>query len=150
MHEIFCLFLSSNLLVVFLLQSLHNIGMGAYKVFNLSSPLLPSFPTRNQTQTQLHILYYNSSFVLDTNSFSFVIFKRLYHISFKLYIVNISNAQPPGLPEPIEGFTVCPDHPVMFYFSIHTKHIIFSLPGQRPEYLIHQYPILSQLNQLFQ
>ena len=52
--------------------------------------------------------------LLDTDSFSFIIFKRLYHTSSRLNIVNFSIALPPGPPEPIEGLTVCPDPQLRF------------------------------------
>ena len=58
------------------------------------------------------ILYYNNSLLLETDSFSFVIFKGLYqaHTSFKLNIVNVSSVLDPGLlPEPIEQPTVHSD-----------------------------------------
>ena len=67
-----------------------------------------------KTNITVRNLHYNSSFLFDTESFSFIIFKRLYRTSFKLNIVNFSIALPPGPPEPIEGFTVRPDPHLCF------------------------------------
>ena len=52
----------------------------------------------------MHILNYNSSFLLDTDSFSFIIFKRLHHTSFKINISTFSKALPSGPPlNPLRG-----------------------------------------------
>ena len=52
----------------------------------------------------MHIINYNRSFLLDTDSFSFIVFKRLYHASFKLNIVSFSRALPYGpLLNPLRG-----------------------------------------------
>ena len=62
-----------------------------------------------KANTTVHILNYNSSFLLDTNSYSFTTFKGLYHTSFELNIGNFSRALPWSTTEPTEGLTVHPD-----------------------------------------
>ena len=44
----------------------------------------------------MHILKYNSSFLLDTDSSSCIISKTLYHTSFKLNVVNFQRDLPSG------------------------------------------------------
>ena len=61
----------------------------------------------------MHILNYNSSFLLD--NFSFFVSKRLYRTSFKLYIVNIPRALSPGPPvNPVRGPQYPPDSQLHF------------------------------------
>ena len=62
--------------------------------------LLHSWPKKDKKHYVLivPILNQNSSFLLDTDSFSFTILKRLYHTSFKLNNVNFSRALPNGNP----------------------------------------------------
>ena len=47
--------------------------------------------------TTVYILSY-FSFLFDTDSFSFNVFKRLYYTIFKLNVVNLSRALPPLVP----------------------------------------------------
>ena len=69
-----------------------------------SFPLPHSLPKKNKKHIIMHILNYNRSFLLDTDSFSFIVFKRLYHASFKLNIVSFSRALPYGpLLNPLRG-----------------------------------------------
>ena len=62
--------------------------------------LLHSWPKKDKKHYVLivPILNQNSSFLLDTDNFSFTILKRLYHTSFKLNNVNFSRALPNGNP----------------------------------------------------
>ena len=62
-----------------------------------------------------------SSFLLDTDSFSFIISKRLFHTSFKVNIVNFSNGLlcSPSLNSLMES--QCTQTPAAFYFLIHAK-----------------------------
>ena len=63
----------------------------------------------------MHISNYNSSFLLDTDSFSFITFKRLYHTSFKLNIVKIFEGFAPWSPtEPTVGITENPGTQLVF------------------------------------
>ena len=126
---------SSNLLLACLLQSKQNRGVGVYKVFNptvltlLFYRINLCFPldvrrTKNK-QRAAHFFYYNkiryfifyNLYSLDTDSFSFNIFKRLYHTSSKLNIVIFLSSLPPGSHKPIEGLTVHPD-PQLHFLSI--------------------------------
>ena len=79
----------------------------------------------------MHILNYNSSFLLVTDSFSFNIFKRLYHASFKLNVVNVSRALSPWSPtEPTEGFTENPGTQLCFISQFMEKAEFFSVPAK--------------------
>ena len=90
--------------------------MGVYKVFNSTVLTLffteftfTSFLTYEEPKTQIseHILNYSSSFLLDTNSFRFIV---LGHPSSKLNNKNFARALYPGPPtEPVEGVTEQPD-----------------------------------------
>ena len=69
----------------------------------------------NQKHIIVRILNYGIIFLLDTENFSFIIFKGLYHTSFKLNIVNFSRALPPWSPtEPSEGLRMHPDPQLCF------------------------------------
>ena len=52
---------------------------------------------RPKINTTVHILNYNSSFLLDTKSFIFFYFEKLCRTSFKLNAVNSSKALPPSV-----------------------------------------------------
>ena len=87
--------LSCNLLLVCLLQSSHKRDMGVYKVFNSYDLMLLFYSVylcfildlRRKQQTQLWIfqiiiaVFY---YIYQTDNFSFIIPKRLYHTSFQL------------------------------------------------------------------
>ena len=68
------------------------------------------------------------SVLLDTDSFSFIIFKRLYHTSFKLNIVNFSSVLPHGPLEHIEGLTVHRDPQLRFISQFMQNAKFFSFP----------------------
>ena len=83
--------------------------MGIFKVFNSTDLMFCNvylcFPldlrrTKNKHNCVYFILYGN--FLLDTDSFSFIIFKRLY-TSFKVNIVNFSIALPLVPLKPLRG-----------------------------------------------
>ena len=83
----------------------------------------------NQKHIIVRILNYGIIFLLDTENFSFIIFKGLYHTSFKLNIVNFSRALPPWSPtEPTEG-SQCTQTPSCALFPIDAKRRFFFLPG---------------------
>ena len=92
----------------------HMSKTGVYKVFRSTDLTLLFyrvylyFPLdlRRTENIAVHILYYNSSFLFHTESFSFIIFKSLYHTSLKVNIVNFSNAWPLGPPKLIESLTL--------------------------------------------
>ena len=70
-----------------------------------------------------------SSFLLEADSFSFVISKRLFHTRFKLNIVHSSRGLIPGTPlNPLRD-SQCTQTPAAFYLPIHGKRRIFYLPG---------------------
>ena len=76
---------------------------------------------------------YSSSFLLTTDIFHFIIFKRLYHTSFKLNIMNFSWALHPCPPlNPLMAsqctHSASKVHAV-FYYPIHAKRRICFLPG---------------------
>ena len=66
-----------------------------------------------------------SSFLLDADSFSFIISKKLFHTSFKLNIVNSSKDMLPGTPPGPMRESHCILAPAVFYFPIHAKHNSF-------------------------
>ena len=118
------MFSSSNLLLVCLLQSEHKRGLDFYNIFNSSDltllfDLVPVFfifylrKTKKINMT-VHVLNYNSSFSIDTGIF---IFKRLYHTSFKLNIVNLSRALPSGPPLNLLRSSQCAHTPQELFLS---------------------------------
>ena len=74
----------------------------------------------------MHILYYNTAFLSDKDSFNFIIFKRLYYTSFTLNIINFSSALTPGHPQSTEGLKVCPDPQLRFVFQFMQNAEFFS------------------------
>ena len=78
--------------------------MGVHKVFNPTDLMFTEFTfaslvTQEEPKTYNYAYFkFSSSFLLDTNSFILIIFKRLYHTNFKLSIVNFARALPPGPP----------------------------------------------------
>ena len=79
----------------------------------------------------MHILNYNANFLLDANSFSFIIFKRL-HLVIQAKYWNIFKgfATPPPTPppgsilKPLKGSQCAQTHTVL-YKPIHAKHNFF-------------------------
>ena len=118
----------SNFSLVCLLQSQHKTSKGIkysilmiwyyFIAFTFASFLIYEEITTNFT---VHILNYNSSFLLD--NFSFIITKSLHHTSSKLNIVHFPRTLPPGPPlNPLRG-SQCPQTPscVLFPNSCKTQ-----------------------------
>ena len=72
----------------------------------------------------LHILSYNSNFLLNANSFSYIACKRLHHASFKLNIVNFWRAFSFGPLNPLRGLK-CTQTPNCILFSNSCRTQIF-------------------------
>ena len=93
----------------------------------------------------VHVLNYNSSFSIDTGIFSFIIFKRLYHTSFKLNIVNLSRALSSGPPlKPLRG-SQCFHAPQELFISQSMQNAIFFFPTQGINQKVFLGPVSSKL-----
>ena len=76
----------------------NKVEVNVVNIVNIESlPLLHSWCRTKQTQL-CFLRIKTAVFLLDTDSFNFIILKRLRHTSFKLNIVNFSRVLPPGSP----------------------------------------------------